>query len=184
MTPVLEAALRLCQVTGAEGAIMIWALLALLGVPIWLLVGGLGATLLNRRAVKATPDVFRCKVRVTSGSVPHLGAKWPRTSYYAFWVRDVLIVRTGVTLMRTEPLAVTCALDDLDDRPRDGLRRLGPKATVLPLRLADDSSIEVAALASAEVLLIGPYLLAERGAAMAAASVPPEDGGREPRSHL
>ena len=45
---------------------MIWILLAALGVPIWLVVGGLLAALWNRRRVRRTPDAFPCKLRTLS----------------------------------------------------------------------------------------------------------------------
>jgi hypothetical protein len=156
---------------------MIWALLALLGVPFWLIGVGLGLTLLNRRRVKARPGVFRCKIRITSGSVPGLRERWPRSSSYAFWVRDVLVVRAGLALVRTRVLAMTSAFGEIDTRPRAELKRFGPEAAVLTFALEEGCAIEVAAPASADALLVGPYLLAERKAAVAAASVPPEDGG-------
>ena len=45
---------------------MIWVLLAALGVPIWLVVGGLVSALWNRRRVRRTPDAFPCKLRILS----------------------------------------------------------------------------------------------------------------------
>ena len=74
---------------------MIWALLAILGVPIWLIVGALTAAIVSRRRFKAQPGVFRLKVRDPDQQ------KWPRRSAYGRVVHDVLVVNSGVALVRT-----------------------------------------------------------------------------------
>jgi hypothetical protein len=73
---------------------MIWALLALLGVPIWLVVGALGAAIWSRRQFAGQPDVVRVKLRP-------LGQPWPRRRAYARAVHDVLVVNSGLALVRT-----------------------------------------------------------------------------------
>jgi hypothetical protein len=45
---------------------MIWALPAILGVPLRLVVGGLAASLWSRRQFRNSPGVFRTKVRLNS----------------------------------------------------------------------------------------------------------------------
>lgn len=50
---------------------MIRALLAILGVPIWLVVGGLAGALLLRRRTMSQPEVVRMKLRpVDAGRRP------------------------------------------------------------------------------------------------------------------
>ncbi len=74
---------------------MIWALLAVLGVPIWLVVGALCAVLWSRRSFSRQPGAFRAKLR------PASDGSWPRRSVYARVVHDVLVVNSGLALVRT-----------------------------------------------------------------------------------
>jgi hypothetical protein len=57
---------------------VIWALLALLGMGMWLVVGMLAAAFWSRRRFKRVPGVFRCKLRVTNGDVSGIAHDWPR----------------------------------------------------------------------------------------------------------
>ena len=65
---------------------MLWALLALLGVPIWLILGVLGGAYWNRRRFKQVPGVFRLKYKEA------LSEKWPRQATYGRWIHDVLLI--------------------------------------------------------------------------------------------
>lgn len=92
---------------------MIWALLAILGVPIWLIVGALIAAWQIRRTVKRQPGVFEVSVR-TGGA-----DKWPRQLSYARVIRDVLVLNRGVALLRAEVHPVDAVSEfDLDETPR------------------------------------------------------------------
>ena len=75
---------------------MIWALLAILGVPIWLVAGGLGAAVWSRRRFRAQPGVFRIAVRSAGAD------SWPRVASYGRLIRDVFVVNRGLALVRTE----------------------------------------------------------------------------------
>ena len=79
---------------------MLWALLALLGVPIWLVVGGLVGVVLSRRNFRREDGVFAFNVR------PEGASKWPRQVVYGRQVRDVLVTNRGAALVRTEFHAV------------------------------------------------------------------------------
>jgi hypothetical protein len=54
---------------------MIWATLALLGIPIWLIAIVLIAAFRNRNKVRANPDVFEYKLKKDDG--------WKRKKGYA-----------------------------------------------------------------------------------------------------
>jgi hypothetical protein len=73
---------------------VIWATLALLGIPIWFIVVILLAVFRNRKMVRARPDVFRFVERNDD--------KWARGVGYARWVSDVVIIHKGPGLVGTD----------------------------------------------------------------------------------
>ena len=75
---------------------MIWAILAILGVPLWLILGALGGTLWSRRRFRALPGVFPLATREPGK------AKWPRMPAYGRVISDVIVVNRGVALQRTD----------------------------------------------------------------------------------
>ena len=74
---------------------MIWATLAFLGVPIWLVVGALGGAMFSRHNFKAQPDVVPLLFRAADDD------KWPRRLAYGRYVHNVLIVNRGLAQIRT-----------------------------------------------------------------------------------
>jgi uncharacterized protein YneF (UPF0154 family) len=103
---------------------VIWALLVLLGIPIWLIVGALIAIWQIRRAVKRQPGVFEVSVRTADAH------KWPRQPSYARVVRDVLVLNRGVALLRAEVLPVDAVIEfDLDETPRKPADAVGRLVT-------------------------------------------------------
>lgn len=91
---------------------MIWALLALLGVPIWLIVGVLGGVWLTRRAFRQQPGVFEVAVRAADAE------KWPRGVADGRIVSDVLIINRGAALLRTDIRAIDVSGLDIGDGPK------------------------------------------------------------------
>jgi hypothetical protein len=155
---------------------MAWLILALVGVSTFLLIGAFGSVMMIRRHIKATPEVFRCKIRVRSRILPR---RWPRRSSYARWVHDVLVVRSGLALTRISPLPVRAVPGSVEQQELAALKCFGPKAAILSLRLDDGQTVEVATSATAEILLPGPYLLALVGSTPTpAVSEHPGDPGR------
>jgi hypothetical protein len=136
---------------------MIWILLAALGIPIWLVLGALGATLLSRRSFKRRPGVFPAKLRVVSGEVAMLKDSWPRRLGYAWWVHDVLLVQHGVALVRTEayPVAGLSASSTSEDTGE--IRGLGDAPLLMTLELDSGSSIELAAPADVRHIAVGLF---------------------------
>jgi hypothetical protein len=74
---------------------MIWATLAFLGVPIWLVVGALIGAMFSRRQFRAQPDVVPLMFRAVDDN------KWPRGLAYGRYVHNVLIVNHGLAQIRT-----------------------------------------------------------------------------------
>lgn len=113
---------------------MFWALLAILGVPIWLVVGALVGVVSSRRSVRSEDGVFALNVR------PEGAPKWPRQVVYGRRVRDVLVTNRGAALVRTEIRAVDdvadLVLEEPPKKPEDAVGRL--------VTFADGSRLEVA----------------------------------------
>jgi hypothetical protein len=133
------------------------ALLALLGVPIWLLVGMIGAAVWSRRNFARTPGVFKAKVRRVGGDISGVPDSWPRRAAYARWVHDVLLVHHGVALVRNIPLPVA----DRDARvePVDGeaVKGLGDAPRVATFRLDSGAVAQIACAGADADLLSGPF---------------------------
>lgn len=131
---------------------MIWALLALLGVPIWLVLGALGASLWNRRRFLSQPGVFALRVRPLESGVP--GA-WRRKAY-GRWVRDVLLVNSGIALVRTTAYGVVSHAAATRPDP-ESCKGLGGEPVALAIELDDGRSFQVAAAASDARDLVLPF---------------------------
>lgn len=136
---------------------MIWIMLAALGVPILLVVGGLLGALWNRFRVRRTPDAFPCKTRTLSAKDGSGG--WSRPTASARWVHDVLLVSDGLGLARSHALPVR----DVQGRVTglSGVKLHGGEPVSIHLSLDDGSVVEVAAPASAAPLLSGPFFAFE-----------------------
>ena len=135
---------------------MIWILLAALGIPILLVVGGLLAALWNRRRVRRTPNAFPCRLRTSSADQGSGG--WNRGTACGVWVHDVLMVSHGLGLARSRALPVHDVQGSAT--PVEVKLRGGPPVSIR-LSLDDGSAVEVAAPASFAPLLSGPFLAYE-----------------------
>lgn len=127
---------------------MIWALLAILGVPIWLIVGALTLVVLSRRRFAAQPGAFVCRTRAE-------GASWGRTSRHARWTHDVLVVAGGLARLQVRPLGVTGLVQG--PHASDARFRGSDAAVAITVRTDDGTIVEVAAPAAAVDLLQGPF---------------------------
>jgi hypothetical protein len=122
---------------------MIWALLAILGVPIWLIIGILVSIGMSRRAFKKEPGVFEVRVRSKNGD------KWPRSASYGRVVSDVFVVNHGAAFLRTEIHAIEAVSEiDIGDRPKKPADAVGRLVTL------DDGSSHEVAVARGDVALL------------------------------
>ena len=135
---------------------MIWIVLAALGVPIWLVVGGLAGALWSRRRFRRAPGVFACKVRSVSGADG--SGKWEGGSVYARWVHDVLLVHRGLALVRFEALPVRVVERAI--KTIQGVKVKGEDGVSIRLSLDDGSVVEIASSDASASLLSGPFLAA------------------------
>jgi hypothetical protein len=133
------------------------ALLALLGVPLWLLVGMFGAAVWARRGFVRTPGAFKTKLRSVKGDIPGVPDTWPRPAAYARWVHDVLLVHQGVALVRNVPLPVAGADGGVEPIDAGEVKGLGDDPRLLTLRLDSGDVVQVAAAGADADLLEGPF---------------------------
>ena len=149
---------------------MVWALLALLGVPIWLVVGGLGAALWSRRSFSRQPGAFPAKVRGSSQG------GWPRRKVFSRVVRDVLVLNSGLALVRTSVLAVDSASIEGGSQAVAGMQ----DPTVLALTFDGDEPPAQLAVASPLHPDLEQLVRTRRGSVQRNSSRPGQ--GREDRS--
>lgn len=127
---------------------MIWALLALLGIPIWLIAVVLAAALRQRRRLVRRPDTFAFRVRTDRG--------WSRSRGVARWVSDVFIAHRGLALIRSDAQHVTAV--DVVGPVANRIRGLGEDAVELDLTIAGQVNHLRVAVASDNVQVArGPF---------------------------
>ncbi len=136
---------------------MIWILLAVLGVPVWFLIGVAAVGLWSRRAFKRAPGVFPAKVRVVTGTVAGLKPSWPRSPMYARWVHDVLLVHHGLALMRNQALPAAGVDGPVVPPDLNQILHLGPSPLVLSLTLDSGATVELAGPPDDSDAVVGPY---------------------------
>ncbi len=115
---------------------MIWALLALLGVPIWLVLGALMAAFVSRRSFQKSEGVFPLRIRESSAT------KFQRKAH-ARWVHDVLLVNKGLALVRTTAYGIE-SLRILDS-PGEPIKGLGDSVAFIGVSIdgGDEAMIAV-----------------------------------------
>ena len=134
---------------------MLIALLAVLGVDLWVIVALLAVVLTRRRWVSHQPGAFKGAIRVIKGDVPGLKPKWKRG--YGRWVRDILVWTKTPFLFRNELVPA----DGLAGQPREAkhgeVRRLGKHPAVVPLCVDGGAQVEVAASTDEQERVPGPF---------------------------
>jgi hypothetical protein len=131
---------------------MIWAILALLGVPVWLCVLAIAILILRNRALRHREGNLPVRVRKAGGK------RWSRGN--AVWIHDVFASRGFPAAWKEVLIWVSAAEiapaagDDLHK-----LRRLD-SPLIATLTSEDGDVIEVAAAGGESELLRGPFALA------------------------
>ena len=121
---------------------MIYALLAALGVPLWLVAGMLLVVLLTRRRITHGPGVFKARVKLDAGTIPGLKEKW--SAVHAVWVHDVLLLFKGLSRARVQPLPVAAILQPPQPVAALDVKRLGDAPQAMRLRLDNGAEVTVA----------------------------------------
>ena len=121
---------------------LVSVILYILGVPLWMIIGGLILILWNRSRVKKQPGIFPIKIRPDPES--NEDSKWPRGVSYAQWVHDVAIIRKGPALLLTVPYGIKGVEGSLQEANPEEVKGLGDHPILARVRLDDDSFIQVA----------------------------------------
>jgi hypothetical protein len=130
---------------------MVWAILALLGVPLWLCALGIGALVFRNRALRKRPGNIPVRV------LRHGKRRW--TPGHAVWVSDVFAWRASPASWMEGLAQVTDASlhESIDPETMKKLHRLGDSPCVASLTLGGGEMIEVAARHDDRAALIGPF---------------------------
>jgi hypothetical protein len=134
---------------------MLIALLAVLGVNLWVIVVLLAVVLTRKRWVSRQPGAFKGAIRVIEGDVPGLKAKWKRG--YGHWVRDILVWTKAPFLFRNELVLAEALAGEARAAEPGEVRRLGKHPAVVPLAVEGGARIEVAASADGRERARGPF---------------------------
>jgi hypothetical protein len=130
---------------------MVWAILALLGVPLWLCALGIGALVFRNRALRKRPGNIPVRV-LRPGK-----KRWTRG--HAVWVSDVFTWRASPASWTEGIAQVTDASlhESIAPETMKKLHRLGDSPSVASLTLAGGEMIEVAARQDDRTALLGPF---------------------------
>ena len=129
---------------------MIWAILALLGVPLWLCVAGLCILITRNRAIRKRPGSVKVRRRQPGKS------RWTRG--YGVWVHDVFAYR-GVPAGWKESLVGVHEIVTLLPTEADGkkLRRLGSPPSIVRFINDDGQHIDFATDSAHSLDLLGGF---------------------------
>ena len=129
---------------------MVWAILALIGVPLWICAAGILTLLFRNRALRKRPGNVPVRVHTTGKK------RW--SPGHGVWIHDVFAFR-GLPAAWKEALAwsTEAAVRVPNDEERKKLHRIGDEPVIVTLSLADGGTIELAARAEHKETLLGPF---------------------------
>lgn len=129
---------------------MVWAILVLLGVPLWLCAAGITITLVRNRSLRKRHGDIPVRVK-RSGKT-----RWTRA--HAVWISDVFAWRGSPAAWSEDIVQVTgVTIRKPADDERHRLRRLGDGARIATLSNTDGEPLEVAIGPGQQNALAGPF---------------------------
>jgi hypothetical protein len=140
---------------------MLIALLSLLGIPLWILLGWLAAGLWHRHETTQLPGLFKTKLRVVSGTYRPTGNDFPRMAGNAIWAHDGLIVEKGLSIPRTLHYEITEAVQPTQPGDPELVKGLGDSPITMQFWLEEGTVIEVAARGEDSEFAREPFLTGE-----------------------
>ena len=132
---------------------MIWAILVLVGVPLWLCAIGILALVFRNRGLRRRPG--NVPVRVLRAG----RKRWTRG--HGVWVSDVFAWRGSPAAWREELAhVVTATARGADRDERKALHRLGEDPVIAAFLTAEGAALTVAAAREQRSTLLGPFAVA------------------------
>jgi hypothetical protein len=153
---------------------MIWALLILLGIPLWLCAMGILLLIRNNASLRKRPGNVPVRVK------PPGKTRW--IAGHAVWIHDVFAFRASPAAWKELLVWVTESVGrDPTAEEAKKLHRLGDDKVVATLSLAGGGTIEIAARTEHRDALLGPFAdrdvgRAEQGLSLSHAGVAPQLG--------
>jgi hypothetical protein len=131
---------------------MIWAILAILGIPIWLLLGALAGAFASRRHFQRSPGVFALRMREVSAEKQKWGGKAS-----ARWIHDVLLVNKGIAQARTVPIAVESLVSGPEPADASTIKGLGDQPVAFVVAIDDGPRLEIATATELALVATSPF---------------------------
>jgi hypothetical protein len=132
---------------------VIWAILAIIGVPLWLIAIALLLLYFRNRKLRKRPGNIPVRV-LRPGK-----KRW--TSGHGIWVSDVFAWRGSPAAWKEDLLQVSgVSIHSADAQEREKLHRIGDDPVVASLALDDGATLKVAARPEHRSILAGPFVLA------------------------
>jgi len=150
---------------------VIWAILVLVGVPLWLCAAAIVVTVLRNRALRRRPGNVPVRVRRPGKQ------RW--VPGHGVWVHDVFAFRGSPAAWKEALLWVTEATArPANDGEQGGLRRIGDRPVIATFALAAGGSIEFAASVEDRDALLGPFVDADAAPVPSTESTPASSSAR------
>ena len=134
---------------------MLIALLAVLGVDLWVIVVLLAVVLARKRWVSHQPGAFKGAIRVIEGDVPGLRTRWKRG--YGHWVRDILVWTKAPFLFRNELVVAEAPAGETRAAKPGEVKRLGKYPVVVSVAVDGGARVDVAVSEDAREHARGPF---------------------------
>ena len=129
---------------------MIWAILAIVGVPLWLCAAAIAATLLRNRSLRKRGGDIPMRLRSDPDK------RWKRG--HGLWVNNVMSFRASPAGWQESLIWVTqAAVRSATSTERKKLHRLGDRPVIASLAVHAGGTVEAAAKAEDQRHLLGPY---------------------------
>ncbi len=129
---------------------MIWAILALLGVPLWLCAAGILVVVLNNRRLRKRHGDIPVRVKRPGKN------RWIRG--HALWVSDVFAWRGSPAAWKEDlEQVIDVRLRSADPEEQKRLHRLEEGFTIATLATASGDTLVVATSSEQSSALLGPF---------------------------
>jgi hypothetical protein len=129
---------------------VIWAILALIGVPLWFCALAISVLVFRNRQLRKRPGSVPTRMRVAGKGRWHPG--------HGFWVHDVFAFRASPAAWKEALIQVGGAsVRQATSAEQKGLHRLGEDVVLASFELVPKGMLELAARAEHVSLLLGPF---------------------------